>query len=449
LDEVEKREVEAVEHRSVRAKIWHAAHPFCAQLEFCIDAWSPFIDQTAELRGMERETSDARKGERSMHAVALSTTAFAIAIAAGLPMRPLGAAAPAPAHAARSQSPVGAAAAPASLAVDPGEGRAVALKLADDLVSNFVFRDQAEDYAAMLRKNAAAGRYDKGTRGELAKLMTDDLMAVHKDGHLKVMVAQPGDGPRRAGALSANKFPPLIQSAKKIAPGIGYIRFSAFLGTDEELAGLREWLAQNRDAKTLIFDLRNHHGGGIEEQDLIFPYLFATKTPLVRMAISKDMYEKRGFPMEGRPSFELAREADKMVGTHSAIPGENTALRNAKVYLLVSNKTASAAEHFALAMKSTGRATLIGEATAGANHFGGPRPINDHFAVWMPVGRTYDIKTGKDWEGEGIAPDIAVDPKVALVTALEGAGITHDEAVRLDAGEVPAEPVHADKLRAR
>ena len=67
----------------------------------------------------------------------------------------------------------------------------------------------------------------------------------------------------------------------------------------------------------------------------------------------------------------------------------------------------------------------------------------------MPVGRTYDIKTGKDWEGDGIAPDIVADPKQALMKALELAGVSHDEAVKLDAQEVPAEPVHRDKLRAR
>ena len=94
-------------------------------------------------------------------------------------------------------------------------------------------------------------------------------------------------------------------------------------------------------------------------------------------------------------------------------------------------------------------ATLIGEATAGANHFGGPAPLDKHFGVWMPMGRTYDIKTGKDWEGDGIAPDIAVDPKEALVVALEKAGVGHAEAMKLDAQEVPAEPVHSDKLRAR
>ena len=341
-------------------------------------------------------------------------------------------------------------AAPASLPLESGEGRAVALKLADDLVSSFVFRDQAEAYAAMLRKNAATGRYDSGTRGDLARLLTDDLLAVHKDGHLHVMVADPKDfGPRGGQRLGPDKFPPLIQSAKTIAPGIGYIRLSAFLGTEEELAGVRKWLEENRNDKVLIFDLRNHHGGGIEEQDVIFPYLYSQKTPLVRMAIARDIYEQRGFPMGKRPTMQLAADGDRMVATHSAIPGEATPLRKSKVYLLVSNKTGSAAEHFTLALKSTGRATLIGEPTAGANHFGGPRPLNDHFAVWMPIGRTYDIRTGKDWEGSGIAPDIAVDPKQALVVALEKAGVSHDEAVKLDAQEIPAEPVHAEKLRSR
>ena len=333
-----------------------------------------------------------------------------------------------------------------------GEGRDVAQKLADQLLSSFVFHDQAEAYAAMLRKNAAAGRYDKGTRGELAKLMTDDLMAVHKDGHLHVMLAPPPDaagGADRAHRGPPDGFPPLIQSARTIAPGIGYIRFTAFFGTDEEMAAVRKWLAENRNDKVLIFDLRNHHGGGLDEQDAIFSYIFAKKTPLVKMAVSKEVYDNGGMPLKAGPTLVFANEGDKMVATHSALPGEATPLRKAKVYLLISNKTASAAEHFSLALKSSGRATLIGEPTAGANHFGGGMDLTDHFGVWMPVGRTYDIKTGKDWEGDGVAPDIAVDPKQALVVALEKAGLSDDEAVKLDAEETPAEPVHSDKLRAR
>jgi len=337
---------------------------------------------------------------------------------------------------------------PGSAPLEQGEGRTIAAKLADELIKSFVYRDQAEAYAAMLRSNAAAGKYDSGTRAELAARLTDDLMAVHKDGHLHVEVARLDDG--SAGGNAAPKdFPPLIQSAKTIAPGIGYIRFTAFFGTPEEMAGVRKWLAENRNDRTVIFDLRNHHGGGLDEQNAIFSYLFAKPTPLVNMAMSKSVYDEHGSPFGGGNTLHFVTEGDRVIATHQAIPGEATALRHAKVYLLVSNRTASAAEHFSLAMKSTGRAVLIGEPTAGANHFGGPAELNEHFAVWMPVGRTYDIKTGKDWEGAGIAPDLPVDPKQALVVALEKAGLSHEEAVKLDASEVPAEPVHSDKLRAR
>jgi len=368
---------------------------------------------------------------------------------AGLLGSPLGAQTGAPAPAAAGEPQETAAVVPANLAIEQGEGRAVALKLADSLISSFTYREQAEDYAAMLRRNAAAGRYDSGTRDELAKLLTDDLQAVHKDGHLHVMLAKPPADRSGAHQGPPANFPPLVQAAKTIAPGIGYIRFTAFFGTPEEVAQVNKWLAENRDAKTLIFDLRNHHGGGLDEQDAIFSYIFAKRTPLVKMALSKTVFEQRNSPLQGGKTLQFVQEGDRMVGTHVALPGEDTPLRKAKIYLLVSNRTASAAEHFSLAMKSTGRGTLIGEATAGANHFGGPAPLNDHFAVWMPVGRTYDIKTGKDWEGDGVAPDLAVDPKQALVVALEKAGLSHEVAVRLDAAEVPAEPVHRDKLRAR
>jgi C-terminal processing protease CtpA/Prc len=208
-------------------------------------------------------------------------------------------------------------------------------------------------------------------------------------------------------------------------------------------------MADNKDARTIIFDLRNHHGGGPAEMNEIFPYLFATKTPLVMLELPRATFDRQGSPFGEDQTMETAKDDHFARTTHYAIPNGISSLRDAKVYLLVSNATASAAEHFSLALKSTGRATLIGEATAGANHFGGPSPLSDHFAVWMPVGRTYDLKTGKDWEGDGIAPDIAVDPTQALIVALEKAGLSHEQAVALNATEIPAEPVHRDKLKAR
>jgi C-terminal processing protease CtpA/Prc len=296
----------------------------------------------------------------------------------------------------------------------------------------------------MLRSNIAAGRYDKGSRIQLAERLTEDLQAVEKDGHLHVALREP-ERERGGGGGEFSRFPPPIQSAKEIAPGIAYIRFSVFSGSEEEVAAVRKFMAEHSKAKTIIFDLRNHHGGGLAEMDVIFPYLFAEKTPLVVLEIPRQTFDRHGSPFGDAPTLEMAKDERFVRTTHYAIPNDTSSLRSADVVLLTSNVTGSAAEHFSLAFKTTGRATLIGEATAGANHFGGPSALNDNFMVWMPVGRTYDIKTGKDWEGTGVAPDLAADPKEALVVALQRAGLSREEAIRLDAAEVPAEPVHRDR----
>jgi C-terminal processing protease CtpA/Prc len=98
-----------------------------------------------------------------------------------------------------------------------------------------------------------------------------------------------------------------------------------------------------------------------------------------------------------------------------------TRLEHVPVYYLTSSKTASAAEHLALAFRHTHRAVQIGETTRGAGHFGGGEGIGERFGAFMPLGRTYDPDTGWDWEGKGVAPDIAVPADQALDEALKQA----------------------------
>ena len=94
-------------------------------------------------------------------------------------------------------------------------------------------------------------------------------------------------------------------------------------------------------------------------------------------------------------------------------------LREVPIYDLTSRRTASAAEHLALAFKRTHRATLVGETTRGAGHFGGSQDLGEQLAVFVPVGRTYDPATGWDWEGRGVSPDVAVHTDQALDEALK------------------------------
>jgi C-terminal processing protease CtpA/Prc len=96
-------------------------------------------------------------------------------------------------------------------------------------------------------------------------------------------------------------------------------------------------------------------------------------------------------------------------------------LFTAQVFYLTSSRTFSAAEHLAFAFKRTGRAVLVGERTGGGNHFGGWESLGDGLAAFIPIGRTCDPVTGADWEGVGVAPDVAVPAVRALDEALRRA----------------------------
>jgi C-terminal processing protease CtpA/Prc len=78
----------------------------------------------------------------------------------------------------------------------------------------------------------------------------------------------------------------------------------------------------------------------------------------------------------------------------------------------------SAAEHLALAMRIAGRATLVGEPTRGANHFGTSLRLAGGYTLFVPVGRTFDPATGEDWEGDGVQPHVRVPADAALDRAL-------------------------------
>ena len=42
--------------------------------------------------------------------------------------------------------------------------------------------------------------------------------------------------------------------------------------------------------------------GGLDEQDAIFSYLFAKRTPLVKMAVSQDVAKSKQMPLEAGPT---------------------------------------------------------------------------------------------------------------------------------------------------
>ena len=178
---------------------------------------------------------------------------------------------------------------------------------------------------------------------------------------------------------------------------MAYISFVGFPGDEATTKGVAAFLAEHRSATTLIIDARDNRGGGLAEMDLMFAQLFDRPTELVRMDTRIAVQQEYGSPFDGSPTVTKAEGPEGVVRQiHSAIPAAAGAtMGQAKVYLLTSARTASAGEHLSLSLKRTHRATLIGETTRGAGHYGGFEQLPGGYAAFIPVGRTFDPDTGE------------------------------------------------------
>jgi hypothetical protein len=338
--------------------------------------------------------------------------------------------------------------APAPLPPESEADRAAVVdRLATLLEENFVFPDVARRYAAALRTKAAQGGY-ANLGDTFADTIVADLQAIHPDRHLRVgrggagmsgpqqvrrvpgggaapggQAGSPAGEPRRAMRMPDPST--AIGRSGWIADGVAYLELGLFPGAPETLERIARFLDEHQGARAIIFDIRGHRGGGLAEMDVIFSRLFARETALVAMDTRLAVEQRRGSPVADGPALRRVGGPDGVVRRmHYAIPADAaTPLREAQVYVLTSRRTGSAAEHFALSLKRTGRATLIGEPTGGAGHYGGMMDLGAGYSAFIPVGRTFDPDTDQGWEATGVAPNVAVPADQALDEALRRAGV--------------------------
>lgn len=325
---------------------------------------------------------------------------------------------------AQTSGPAPAAAAAAPTTAD--ERARTVEDLARALEANFVFPEIGTKYASRIRERLKAGAYDGLSDPDaFGEAVTADLMAVSKDGHLRLRTEKAygidrnaPSGPPPARPAQADAVRRGLEKAERRGD-VAYLRFNMFPEDEGQAREVRDFLLANADAKAVVIDARPHRGGGLRVQDAIFPLLYGAPTTLVRMETRAAVAD--GGPLQEGPTLKRRESPSTVVRfDHVVAPdATETRLRTVPVYLLTSKRSASAAEHFALALKRTKRAILIGETTIGAGHYGGLQPIGDRFAAFVPVGRTYDPETGQGWEGTGIAPDIAVPAEQALDEALK------------------------------
>jgi hypothetical protein len=263
----------------------------------------------------------------------------------------------------------------------------------------YVFPEVGEQMATMLEGKLAAGEYDAiNLQRDLAQRITEDLQKVSGDKHLRAAAAQPaGRGPQAGPAPTSINGG--FRKAEILEGNIGYIRLDGFAsGEDaERIAAAAMSFVANADS--VIFDLRHNGGGSPEMIRFISSYLFEEPTHL------NSFYDREG----NRTSeyWTVAEVSGKRIRP------------DAKVYVLTSSFTFSAAEEFTYNLQALKRAVIVGETTGGGAHPVRRVQVDEPFILIVPYMRAHNPVTGTNWEGVGVRPDIETPADQALDRAIE------------------------------
>jgi hypothetical protein len=276
----------------------------------------------------------------------------------------------------------------------------------DHMRRAYIFADIAEKMAKHLHDTAGSGGYDAIIDPtEFAKRLTADLQSVSRDKHLRILYSAepaPRRGPptaeeRARADADVRRRNHGFERVERLDGNVGYIDLRGFSGSPEATPTGEAAMNFVANTDALIFDLRRNGGGSPAMIRTLSSYLFD------RVVHLNDFY---------------IRETDtrRQFFTAEQVTGQRYGA-DKPVYVLISNRTFSAAEEFTYNLKNLKRATIVGETSGGGAHPGGVRQITEHFGIWLPNGRAINPITGTNWEGVGVEPDIKVPADQALSAA--------------------------------
>ncbi|HEX8693752.1 MAG TPA: S41 family peptidase [Longimicrobium sp.] len=294
--------------------------------------------------------------------------------------------------------------------------REVVDSVAAQVERNYVSPDTGRLIADRLRTRLASGAYASLTRPvELAEALTADLRAQNGDRHLSVQVRTGGGGgggggPRGA-ADSQRRSNYGFSRVERLDGNVGYIKLTGISGAPEarEVALNALRFIANTDA--VILDLRGVPGGSAEMANFLISHFTAPNLPSLRVYWRQD-------------------DRTEVRNTLAEVPGPRRT--DIPLYVLIDRGAGSAAEDIPFVLQNLGRATLVGQRTAGAGRNNGFFPAAHGMSVSVSISRVTDPRTGREWEGTGVKPDLEAPSAQALAAA-------HADALRKLAAAAPDE----------
>ncbi|NEA56209.1 S41 family peptidase [Streptomyces sp. SID13666] len=269
------------------------------------------------------------------------------------------------------------------------------------VLEHYVFPEEAERLATLLRRRLAEGAYDVDSAEELSRLVTTDLQSVNGDRHLRLLHhTEPVPKERGAAALAAMRrdFDATLGGVPRVElrdGGVAVLELTPMLfpldWAAEPLAAALTLVAR---ADALVLDVRGNRGGDPDTVAFVCSYLLDERTHL------NTMYWRDG-------------ERFGQSWSLPYVPGARFG-GSKPLYVLTSGSTFSAAEELAYDLQQLGRAVVVGEVTLGGAHPRQGWTVHPHLEASIPTGRAINPVSGTDWEGTGVQPDVVCTAADAL-----------------------------------
>jgi carboxyl-terminal processing protease len=235
--------------------------------------------------------------------------------------------------------------------------------------------------------------------------------------------------------------PPGLE-ARWIEPTIAYIRIPSFAEPKFEDFAIAAF-KQYGNARAVVVDVRDN-GGGATPVHLLRaimdrPYRDWSQASALSIGLFRAHGHRYALTSPGELSEREAGFLDalsqfaapQLLAPGTLVPPAASPYRG-RIVVLTGFACTSACEDFVMPLKYSKRATIVGERTRGSSGQPFIYDFGNGMSVHISSRRMY-FPDGSEFEGVGIAPDIAVQPSVA--DRRNGVDVVLDRAMRLLSGQ--------------
>jgi peptidase S41-like protein len=305
------------------------------------------------------------------------------------------------------------------------EASALVEALVGRLADAYVFPDRAAKAASLLLANLDAGAYDLPVGPDLCDRLSADLFAACADKHLRLIWHESAEAGQDEASLVAELREMFrlenhgIRRVERLPGNVGVVELTLIPEASAAGPAITAAMQLVQHTHALILDLRGARGGTPDGVALLCSYFFDDDQVHLN-----DVIEGPHGPTH-------------QFWTAAYVPGPRYSVR--PIYALTSANTFSGGEELAYDLQALGRATVVGEVTRGGAHPVTPLPLSAHVELRLPVARSVNPRTGGNWEGVGVQPDVQVPAGDALEVARRAAlGAIADDSGVPDAGRAEA-----------